>query len=196
MADYIITPEKKEIPSSFSLSEELHRRAIPIEMEVHGTNYKWESIFFFDPANPENQCFLERNTHSTVYKVSLASDSNHESEEMQTALIEIMLHDVGGKVYDPESKESYDLKSFRSRTKESVSEFEFEKPSGFSLGNPMKALPPVKEILWIVFSWVLVLLSFYLYRHSPENRKIFVLIACALALIGACGITFSKTKTK
>jgi hypothetical protein len=40
MAEYVITPDKKEIPSSYLLTEELHRRSLAVEMEVHGTNYK------------------------------------------------------------------------------------------------------------------------------------------------------------
>ncbi len=195
MSDYMITPDKKEIPSSYLLSEEMHRRALTVEMEVRGTNYKWESIYFYDPVAPENQCFVERNLHSMVYKISLATASTHEAEEMQNALVEIILHEVGGKVYDPGSGESYDLKGFRGRSEDSSAEFEFEKKSIFKFAKPIKTTLPFKEILWTVFSWVFVLWGVYVYQSIAQPRKIFVLIACLLALISAGGITFFNFKT-
>jgi hypothetical protein len=194
MTEYVITPDKKEIPSSYLLSEELHRRALTVEMEVHGTNTKWENIYFFDPANPGTQCFLERNLHSLVYKISLAAESTHESEELQTTLVEIILHEVGGKVFNPTSKESYDLAEFRKQSGKTGSVTEFNNVSYSSL-IPARSLPPLKEILWIGFSWAFVLLGFYFYRHVPQPRKILMLVACGLALMSAVGITFSSLQS-
>jgi hypothetical protein len=194
MADYIITPDKKEIPSSYLLSEELHRRALAMEMEVRGTNYKWESIYFYDPLAPATQCFVERNLHSMVYKVTLTPESTQESVELQTALVEIILHEVGGKVFDPESQNSSDLKSFRNQSKESDLGFDFNELSD-SAGSK-SSLPPLTEMLWIAFSWALVLLGAYCYQHALPSRKIFILVAGILALISAAGITFSKIRTK
>jgi len=195
MSDYIVTPHKKEIPSSHLLSEELHRRALSVEMEVKGTNYKWESIYFYDPITPETQCIVERNLHSLVYKVSLTPESTHESEELQHALVEILLHEVGGKVYEPENQKSSDLKTFQNRARSENSEVEIETTSSPSKKLPM-TMPPVGEILWIVFAWALVGFGFYVYQQAPQDRKLFVLIACGLAFISAAGITFSKTKSK
>jgi hypothetical protein len=191
MAEYVITPDKKEIPSSHLLTEELHRRALAVEMEVQGTNYKWESIYFFDPANAGTRCFLERNLHSLIYKVSLSPESTHESEELQATLIEIILHEVGGKVFEPASKKSYSLSEFMAQAGETLLASEFNNTSSFSLTST-RSLPPLKEMLWIGFSWALVLSGFYFYRHVPQPRKILMLVACALALISAVGITFSS----
>jgi len=190
MTDYIITPDKKESPSSHRLSEELHRRALSVEMDVKGTNYKWENIHFYDPITPETRCFVERNIHSLVYKISLSPDSTHESEELQKALVEIILLEVGGKVYDPTAKESHDLKSFQNLSIENGSSSDEKSESRKS----KMSLPSSREIVWIVFSWALVLFGIYVYLNVPEPRKIFVLATCVLALISAGGITFSKTK--
>jgi len=190
MTEYVITPDKKEIPSSYLLSEELHRRALAVEMEVHGTNTGWENIYFFDPANPGTQCFLERNLHSLVYKVSLSDLSTHESEELQATLVEIILHEAGGKVFDPAAKKSYSLVEFKLRFGETGLVAEFNNaPSPLLI--PSQSLPPLKEILWIGFSWALVLLGFYFYRQAPQPRKILMLAACALALMSAIGITLT-----
>jgi len=194
MTDYIITPDKKESPSSHLLSEELHRRALSVEMEVKGTNYKWESIYFHDPITPETHCFVERNLHSLVYKISLTPESTHESEELQNALVEIILHETGGKVYNPATKESHDLKSFRDQSKDS--EFGFEGTTDSSSKRSKTSSPPIEEILWIIFSWALVLFGVYVYQNAPQPRKVFVLAACVLALISASGITFAKIKSK
>ncbi len=194
MTEYVITPDKKEIPASYLLSEELHRRALAVEMEVHGTNTKWENIYFFDPANPGAQCFLERNLHSLVYKVSLSDLSTHESEELQATLVEIILHEVGGKVFDPASKKSYSLAEFKLRSGGTRLVAEFNTAPSSSL-TPIRSLPPLKEILWIGFSWALVLLGLYFYRYAPQPRKIFMLVACVLALMSAVGITFTSLQS-
>jgi hypothetical protein len=191
MAEYVITPDKKEIPSSHLLTEELHRRALAVEMEVQGTNYKWENIYFFDPANPETRCFLERNLHSLIYKVTLSAEPTHESVELQNTLVEIILHEVGGKVFDPDTKKSCNLAEFRAQSGGTILAAEFNN-SSYALPKPEWSLPPVQEMLWIGFSWALVLLGFYFYHHAPQSRKIFMLVACGLALISAGGITFSS----
>lgn len=195
MAEYVITPEKKEIPSSHLLTEELHRRALAVEMEIHGANYKeWESIYFFDPANAGTRCFVERNLHSLIYKVTLAAEPTHESEELQTTLVEIILHEVGGKVFDPAAKKSYSLEEFRGQSGRTGLVMESNNSSFSSPAT--RSLPPFQEMLWIGFSWALVLIGFYFYRHAPQPRKILMLVACGLALISAGGITFSSTQSK
>jgi hypothetical protein len=196
LADYIITPDKKEIPSSYFLSEELHRRALAVEMEVHGTNYKWQRICFYEPAAPKIQCFAEFDALSVTYRIFLAPESNQESEEMRHALVEIILHETGGKVYDAEAGESYDFKAFINRGAKSGSEVNSENPSASYSDKPARSLPPTREILWIAFSWFLVLLGFCFFRLAAPPHKMFVLGACILALISAGGITFSKSKTK
>jgi len=191
MAEYVITPDKKEIPSSHLLAEELHRRGLAVEMEVQETNYKWEHIYFFDPANSETHCFLERNLHSLIYKVSLRTEPTRESGELQATLVEIILHEAGGKVFEPDSKKSYDLAEFRAQSGETLLAAEFNNTPS-SLLTPSRSLPPLKEIFWVGFSWVLVLFGFYFYRQTPQPRKILMLAACGLALISAVGITFSS----
>jgi hypothetical protein len=196
MAEYVITPEKKEIPSSHLLSEELHRRSLAVEMEVHGANSKeWENIYFFDPLAPETRCFVERNLYSLVYKVSLSAESTQASEELQATLVEIILHEVGGKAFCPASQKSYDLAEFKSQFREPGLVAEFNNTPDFSL-PPTRSLPSPKEMLWIGFSWALVLLGFYFYLHAPQPRKILMLAACGLALISAGGITFSSVQSK
>jgi hypothetical protein len=194
MAEYVITPDKKEIPSSHLLTEELHRRGLAVEMEVQGTNYKWEHIYFFDSTNSETHCFLERNLHSLIYKVSLRTEPTRESEELQTTLAEIILHEVGGKVFEPVSKKSYSLSEFRTQSGETLLAAEFNNaPSPLLI--PIRSFPPLKEILWVGFSWALILLGFYFYRQAPQSRKILMLVACGLALISAVGITFSSLQS-
>ncbi len=194
MPDYIITPDKREIPSSHLLSEELHRRALSVEMEVKGTNYKWESIHFYDPAAPSTQCFLERNTQSHVFKISLPMESTEESSEMQRALVEIFLLEVGGKVFDIESKKSHDLKSFRNLSKDLASDSSTEDLISFSSRNSVKL--STSDMLWLVFAWAMVLLGLYVYLQAPESRKVLVLLADALALISAGGMTYTLTRSK
>lgn len=191
MAEYVITPHKKEIPTSHLLSEELHRRALAVEMEVHGSNYKeWESIYFFDPANSGTRCFVERNLHSLIYKITLAAEPTQESEELQTTLVEIILHETGGKVFDPDAKKSYDLDEFRALS--GGSGVVMESKIAPMASPSARSLPSVPEMLWMGFSWLLVLLGFYFYLHAPQSRKILMLAACGLALISAGGITFSS----
>jgi hypothetical protein len=194
MTEYIITPDKRDIPSSHLLSEELHRRAISVEMEVKGTNYKWESIHFYDPAIPETQCFVERNLNSHVFKISLPFDSTQESAEMQHALVEIFLHEVGGAAFDVEAKQSYDLKKFRGHTKGSSSEEDTKSSSSSSsrLGLSLSA----GDSFWLVFAWVLVFFGLYVYLHASDDRKMLYLAVDLLALVGAGGMTYSLTRPK
>lgn len=192
MADYIITPDKRDIPSSHLLSEEMHRRALSVEMEVKGTNYKWESIHFYDPASPSTQCFLERNTQSHVFKISLPAESTEESGEMQRALVEIFLMEVGGKVFDIESKKSHDLKSFRNLTKGLSAEI--EENSSRALTVPSKLSQ--SDILWLVFAWAMVILGVYVYFQAPDSRKVLVIAADALALVSAGGMTYTLIRSK
>jgi hypothetical protein len=196
MADYIITPDKNELPSSYMLAEELHRRALAVEMKVKGTNYQWESINFFDPLLPQMQCFLEKDSQNHIYKISIPAESTQGSSELQAALAEILLHEIGGNIYDPVLKESFDLKTFKNRSKETHLKNNIETTSALLLNKPDSSLPPFKDMLWIVFSWALVLLGVYFYRHALPSRKLFMFIACALALISAGGITFSATQSK
>ncbi len=191
MAEYVITPEKKEIPSSHLLTEELHRRSLAVEMEVHGANYKeWENIYFFDPANAGTRCFLERNLHSLIYKISLSAEPTHESEELQTTLVDIILYEVGGKVFDPAAKKSYSLEEFRAQSGGTGLVMESNNSSTSSPAT--RFLLPIQDMLWIGFSWALILIGFYFYRHAPQSKKILMLAACGLALISAGGITFSS----
>src|ERR1700677_1042191 len=191
MAEYVIIPDKKEIPSSHILTEELHRRSLAVEIEVQETNHKWEHICFFDPANAETRCFVERHLHSLIYKVPLAAEPTHESVELQNTLVEIILHEVGGKVFDPETKKSCNLVEFRAQSGgiDLIAEFN---NSSYFLPKSIRSLSSVQEMLWILFSWALVLLGFYFYRQAPQSRKLFMLAACGLALISAGGITLSS----
>ena len=194
MPEYIITPDKRDIPSSHLLSEELHRRAISVEMEVKGTNYKWESIHFYDPAIPETQCFVERNLNSHVFKISLPFDSTHESAEIQHALVEIFLHEVGGAAFDVEAKQSYDLKHFRGHTKGSSSDSELSGSKNSSSGHSFKL--SITDGFWLVFAWAFVFFGLYIYLHTSDDRKMLYLAADILALVGAVGLTYSLTRSK
>jgi len=196
MTEYIITPDKREIPSSHLLSEELHRRALSVEMEVKGTNYKWESIHFYDPAVPETQCFIERNLHSHVFKVSLPLDSTQESADMQQALVEIFLQEVGGKVFDVEAKQSLDLKAFKRIARNNGPESDPAPLSPLS-GTKMKfSSRSLSEIGWLVFAWGIVFAGLYLYLHTSPERKLFMGIAVLLALVSAGGMTYSINRSR
>ena len=195
MPDYIITPDKHDIPSSHLLSEELNRRALSVEMEVKGTNYKWESIHFYDPSTPETQCFVERNTQSHVFKISLPADSTDESFEMQKALVEIFLQEIGGKVFDVQAKKSYDLKAFRNSAKGSSYEIDIEESPVISVGK-IRLKFSTTDTLWLAFAWALVFFGLYVYFHAPEPRKIFVILADVLALVSAGGMTYTLTRSK
>jgi hypothetical protein len=137
---------------------------------------------------------LERNLHSLIYKITLAAEPTHESEELQTTLVEIILHEVGGKVFDPDAKKSYSLEEFSVQSGGTGLAME---PNNVSFSSPVtRSFPPVQEVIWIGFSWALVLIGFYFYGHAPQSRKILMLVACGLALISAGGITFSSTQSK
>jgi len=113
MAEYVITPDKKEIPSSYLLTEDCTDGPWRLKWKSTERTIRNGKIFTFSTRpTPGPRCFLERNLHSLIYKITLAAEPTHESEELQTTLVEIILHEVGGKVFDPDAKKSYSLEEF------------------------------------------------------------------------------------
>ena len=176
MAEYIITPEKSDLPTAPDLMEELHRRGLPVEITVKGTAEQWESVKFVELGPPEIKCTLAHNGAKGTFSVQMPTNSPHQALELQLSLVDVLLRLLGGQADNTETRERYNPQQFTAKLRE------FQ---GLS-GGP-------HELLWIFFSWVVVLVAVIMYFAMPKFH-VLILILALLSLASAVGQTLPKLK--
>ena len=176
MPEYVISPEKKEMPSGPFLMEEMHRRGFPLEINVKGGADKWDAIRFYEPGPPEIECFLSLDDENGRLNVSVSVDSPPHAFEMQMFLVELLLQQVGGQADNMTTRERLTLKEATAKIR--------------SLHRG-KAGP--KDLVWIGFSWAVVALALLAYAFAPQSRGL-VLVLLTLSLASAAGLTYSHFK--
>ncbi len=191
MHDYIVTPDKKGLPSGHFLAEELHRRGLPTAMDVKGTDNKWETIHFYESGPPKLDCFLQHEALKGVFKIILPYDSPEEAEEIQVALADILLREFGGHVHNTGTDDRHDLEAFIQKIKASAASKNASTPSVSKETSSQS-----HEIFWVVFSWASVFLGLLVYFFTSRYQHPFTLIVTGLAFISAFGLTFSKLQSK
>ena len=175
MSEYVITPEKKLPPSGHVLLEEVHRRGIPVEISVKGTVDKWESIRFHEPGPPEIECLLSLEPGGAM-KAAISVDSDMEARDLQMVLVDVILREVGGRVDHTGTRERYTAEQFARKVRD-------------HRGKP----PAEADLPWIIFSWVMVAVSLLGFCVLPRFQY-FALVAAALSLAGAVGLTLQKAR--
>jgi hypothetical protein len=191
MHDYIVTPDKKGLPSAHFLAEELHRRGLPTAMDVKGTDSKWETIHFYESGPPKLDSFLQYDPIKGLFKIILPYDSPEEAEEIQAALADILLREYGGHVHNTGTDDRHDLEAFLEKIKASAPP---QKTSTAAVSKGNSSQP--QETSWIIFSWASVLFGLLVYSLIPRYQHPFTLIVTGLAFVSALGLTFSKYRSK
>lgn len=156
MAEYVLTPEKKEQPSGIELLEELHRRGYPVEIHVKGQHPQWEAIRFF-LANPsEAECLLSFDPADGLYRLSVTPDSPPAAAELQAFLLDTLLQDLGGRADNLQTRERFTPVEFAQKLKH--------------LHDPGRK---TRDLFWVAFSWAVAMLSLLIYFViSPGVRHL------------------------
>jgi hypothetical protein len=179
MNEYIVIPEKKELPSGTFLLEELHRRGLQVEINIKGSADRWDSIRFCEPGPPEIECVLYYDAQELRFNVSLEENLPAAAQELQIFIVEILLRELGGEAQEIATGKKYDDQSFKEKIK--------------------KLAPPPhdsKELFWLAFSWIMVLMGAALVFHLPDSERTLVIVVESLALFSALGLTLSKFNSK
>jgi hypothetical protein len=178
MPEYVLTPEKKELPSGPALMEELHRRGFPVEITLKGPANEWESVRFFEPGPPEVECLLSFNPKNGSFTVTTPTTAPHEATEMQLFLVDILLKDLGGMADNTGTRERYSAKQFAAKVRSL---------HGVSRGT--------QDLVWIAFSWIVTLLGVLAFFLMDPQVRHMALIIAGLSLLSAAGQTYSYLKS-
>jgi len=176
LPEYVITPEKKDLPSGPFLMEEMHRRGFPLEINVKGGAEKWDAIRFYEPGPPEVECFLSLDDDNGRLNVSVSVDSPPHAFDMQMILVELLLQEVGGQVDNLTTRERLTLKEVSAKIRSHHR----------SKAGPM-------DFIWIGFSWAVVVLAMLAYVFEPQARGL-ILVLLFFSLVSAGGLTYSHFK--
>jgi hypothetical protein len=175
MAEYIITPDKKELPSGTYLLEELHRRGMPVEINVKGTAQKWDAIRFHEPGPPEIECFASHDPEEGHFNVSVPSNASPAERELQLFLVDILLAKLGGQADNMSTRERYSAAQFAAKMKK-------HHAASSNRG----------EIFWLAFAWAVVVFGILLYFSIAPSLRSMDLTIVALAFVSALGLTLTK----
>lgn len=177
MAEYVVTPHQKNLPSGPSLLEELHRRGYPVEINLKGAAEKWELIRFFDPGPPEMECLVTYDATHGRFNVSVHADAPPQATELQMNLVDLLLKELGGQTDNSTTRERYSAKQFAAY---------LQKLHGTS--------GKAKDMIWLAFSWGVVFLGTLLYFSLPPSMKPVDVVVVFLSLLSAGGLTYSHFK--
>ncbi|HUO57496.1 MAG TPA: hypothetical protein VMV05_04900 [bacterium] len=178
MPEYAIKPEKVEAPTATHLSEEMHRRGFAVEMNIKGSPDQWEAIRFSEPGPPEVECFLSYSDKRDALNVSVSVDSPPQAAELQMVLVDLLLSELGGQVDNLKTRERYTAQEFSEKLK-----------------HLHGAKPGPKDLVWIVFSWAVVLLAVLILVLKPQTRGLAAMLLLA-SLASAGGLTYAHFHSK
>src|ERR1019366_42146 len=151
MPHFVISPDKENLPEGPHLMDQLHRRGFPVEINVKGTAKSWNEIRFYEPGPPELECLLSFNEKNGNLKVSVSNDASLEARDLQIYLVDLLLKELGGQADNTDTRERYTPKEFAEKLKRHYS----------STRNS-------HDLLWIVFSWAVVVAGIAIYIFSPQ----------------------------
>ncbi len=176
MPHFVISPDKKSLPEGPRLMDHLHRRGFPVEINVKGTAQSWNEIRFYEAGPPELECLLSFNEKNGTLKVSVSNDASLEARDLQMFLVDLLLKELGGQVDNTDTRERYTPKEFAEKLKKQY-------------GSTRNA----NDLLWIVFSWTVVVAGVAIFVLSPQFHGL-VSIVVVLSLLSAAGLTYSHYK--
>ncbi len=179
MPEYILTPEKKLQPSAFELMGELHRRGIPVEIHLKGQDRQWDAIRFAEPGPPELECFLSFDSDKGLYTVAVPHDAPPSATDLQVFLVDILLQTLGGQVDNTSTRERFTPVQFALKVKH------HHNPSAGS-----------KELFWIIFSWVVVVMAFGIYFVVASHLRQLVVLVLILSFLSATLQTYVHFKNQ
>lgn len=177
MAEYILTPEKKQQPSAFELMEELHRRNIPVEIHLKGQDREWESIRFSESGPPEVECYLSFEKDKETYTVFVSQDAPPLAAELQVFLVDTLLQSLGGQADNLNTRERFTPEQFALKVKD------HHNPSAGS-----------KELVWIAFSWAVAILALGIYFVVAPHLRQLVMVIIILCFFSAILQTYLHFK--
>jgi hypothetical protein len=177
MAEYVITPELKSLPSAAGLMDELHIRGFPVEINRKGSDLEWEAVRFFEPGPPEIECFLSYDSVEGTYTVSAPHDAVSETMELFLFLVGILLQKVGGRADNKVTRERYTAEQFQSRLKKH------------------RHSDKAKDLFWLFFSWGVVAVGLIVFFLISAGSRHLVMVVLALSLLSAAGLTYSHYKS-
>ncbi len=177
MAEYILTPEKKNQPPALELMEELHRRGFPVEINLKGRDPKWDAIRFFQPGPPEIECFLSFDADNGSYSVAVSQDAPPSAADLQIFLVDALLQNLGGQVDNVNTRERFTPEEFGARLKRHH--------------NPSERM---KEWFWVAFSWAVSVLALGIYFVVAPHLRQLVALILVLSSLSALLQTYSHLK--
>jgi hypothetical protein len=177
MAEYVITPEIKALPSATGLMDALHKRGFPVEINLKGSDLEWDAVRFYEPGPPEIECFLSYDPGDGVYTVSAPNDAVPETMELFHFLAGVLLQKVEGRADNPATRERYSAGQFSAKLKK------HKRSSGKS-----------KDIFWLFFSWGVVVVGSLVFLLIGTDLRYPALVVLFLSLLSAAGLTYSHFK--
>jgi hypothetical protein len=151
----------------------------PVEINVVGKPENWEDLRFHESGPPEVECLVSYEREKNRYTLHVNSDAPPKAYDLQLALVELFLKNLGGQVDNRFTRERYSAEEFITKmTHHRVSQ-----------NNPW-------DPFWMGFSWVVVLFGIFLSFSLHSELKGAVLSIVALALISAVGLTYTLIKNK
>ncbi len=179
MAEYVLTPEKKDQPQGTQLMEDLHRRGFPVEINLKGPDQGWDSIRFYEAGPPEVECLLAYDREKGRYKISVSRDASAQTHELQLFLVDSLLRELGGQVDNTSTLERFTPSQFSVKLR--------------TLHNPMRKM---KDLVWIGFSWAVVVAGLMAFFSKSGQSRGVVGLVLVFALISAVGLTYSHFKNE
>ena len=178
LPEYTIKPEKVDLPTATYLREEMHRRGFPVEINVKGSPDQWEAIRFSDPGPPEVECFLSYSDKRDSLNVSVSVDAPHQAAELQMVLVDLLLQELGGQADNLKTRERYTAQEFSEKLK-----------------HLHETKPGPRDLIWIGFSWAVVLLALLILILKPQTRGLAAMLLLA-SLASAGGLTYAHYRSK
>jgi hypothetical protein len=179
MPEFILTPEKKALPSAPSLLNQIHEMGFPVEINVKGKPENWEDLRFHEAGPPEVECLVSYDGRQGRYSLQVSSDAPPKAYDLQLALVELLLKNLGGQVDNRVTRERFTAAEFvRKMTHHRISQ-----------SNPW-------DSYWLAFSWVVVFFGLFLSFTLHPGLKGVILSIVVLALVSAVGLTYTRFKNK
>lgn len=157
--------------------EELHRRGVPVEIHLKGQDREWESIRFTESGPPEIECLLSFDGGDKTYSVSVSQDAPLSAEFLEVYLVDALLQTLGGQVDNLNTRERFTPEQFTLKIKQ------HHNPSAEK-----------KELVWIAFSWLVVILAVGVYFLGSPRIHELVVVILILSFLSAALQTYSHFK--
>jgi len=179
MPEFILTPEQKTHPTAPDLLDQIHKVGFPVEINVKGKPDSWDALRFYEPGPPEVECLVSFDGDTGKYNLHVSADAPAKAFELQLALVELFLKNLGGQVDNRHTRERFTASEFALKMR----------LHRVSQDNPW-------DWFWLVFSWLVVIFGLFLFFGLHPTMKPYVLSIMALSLVSAVGLTYTRFKNK